>query len=300
MGLGVAQIGWSGAGIAAATRLATAAGTLSAGSLGAGIALPQPPPVRTAWRIAAVRRHVLAAAAFRRLGLPALVSVEAGALGEGVPAQPLLVGPAQLLELPCGTVLPAAALVDGTSVRRVVTDAVLVEPRPPAQLAVRADGSRLVAAGAIPVGPTGEPSAGVLAGHLDAADRDGVVGWARDPAAACRPARLAITIDGVEVAVCDALLPRPDLLRDPEAGIEQAGCGFAARFGHRLDSCRPHLVEVRSATGSLAGGPVLVDAVAADPIGFDAALALLRAGPGAAATLAACIDHALAVRLRGP
>ena len=132
---------------------------------------------------------------------------------------------------------------------------------------------------------------GPLEGYVDHADRFGLVGWARDPAATARLVPLEVLVSGTVVAQVLADLPRPDLVsRDPARSgpgghsSAMARHGFALRFEPPLPPRRPWLLGVRPVGGgaALPGTPLLLDAAAPTPELFDIALAGLVGGmPGA-------------------
>ncbi len=285
---------WNGEGVGAGTLVATPDGPVPAERLqrggtvlgGGGRAL----------MLTEVHHVALPAAAFRRLGLAPPVRIAAGALGFGMPAAPLLLGPAQCVRLDGGWIT-ADLLVDGREIRRLDDDARMV------LLALADDGS-LMAAGVM-LAPAGAAAArrrasddapavatlrrlagaaptGVLAGYMEHADRAGVTGWALDSAAPDRVVVLEVVVGGRVVAQFPADLPRPDL---PPSGSTQRGSirhGFAWRFAPNLPAGQPWLVEVRRAGGgaSLPGTPLLLDAATATPAAFDIALAGLGEATG--------------------
>jgi hypothetical protein len=300
--------GWRGEGVAEDVPVATPRGMVPAGALAAGDAVLG--PGGAVLRVAQLRREAMAGEAFRRLGLPAPVRIKAGALGLGRPLADIVLGPAQPVRLG-GAAVPAELLVDGGAVRRVVADARLVAPifAGAGPHGWRAGG--LVLAGAATRDPAGRAAAlmslprpaGTLEGHVDFADRAGVLGWARD---ADRPeAVVALEVVALDdptrvLARLAADRPRPDLVR---AGLSAPGeglarHGFAARFATPLPAGRPWLLAVRRAGGEamLPGCPLLVDGAGGTAEGFDLALAGLDAA--AAPFLAALAARAVAARLR--
>ena len=283
---------WSGEGIGAATLVATPDGPIAAerlrrgarvlGAAGAVVALTE-------------ARHItLPAAAFRRLGLPTPVRIAAGALGFGMPAGPLLLGPAQRIRT-AGGWITADLLVDGHGVRHCDDQAqiVLLDAGAPLLIA-----GMLLAPGGIGSTSTAPPEShaagpevamllrladapgaprGLLEGFVDRADRFGVIGWARDSAAPDRIVPLEVIVAGRIAAHVLADRPRPDLARAAAQGRgrEHGRHGFALRFAAPLPADRPWLVEVRRAGGgaALPGTPLLVDAAGASPPRFDISLA---------------------------
>lgn len=298
---------WSGEGFAAATPVATPDGPVPAERLRPGAkVLGEGGRVLT---LTALRRVALPAAMFRRLGLALPVQVAAGALGPGMPAVPLLLGPAQRIRL-AGGWIAADRLVDGLAVRRLSRGVQMVLPG--------LGGGALLAAGLLlaPADGAAMPShrgvtivaevlrrqadaagvpAGALEGFVDHADRRGLVGWARDPAVPERVVALEVVAGGTVVATALADRPRPDLVRDGPGGRE-ARYGFAVRLDAPLPATRPWLVEVRRAGGgaTLPGTPLLLDAATAEPERFDLALAGLGEGEAERSFLAAMLAAARA------
>lgn len=313
---------WNGEGVGAGTLVATPDGPVPAERLQRGGTVLG--DSGRALMLTEVHHVALPAAAFRRLGLAPPVRIAAGALGFGMPAAPLLLGPAQCVRLDGGWIT-ADLLVDGREIRRLDDDARMV-------LLALGDGS-LMAAGVM-LAPAGAAAAqhlgvdaaqavatlrrlagaaptGAMAGYVEHADRAGVTGWALDSAAPDRVVVLEVVVGGRVVAQFPADLPRPDL---PPSGSIQRGSiqrgsirhGFAWRFAPNLPAGQPWLVEVRRAGGgaSLPGTPLLLDAATATPAAFDIALAGLGEAAGLGETagdmhfLAQLIENAANARPR--
>lgn len=303
---------WNGEGVGAGTLVATPDGPVPAERLqrggkvlgGSGRTLT----------LTELRHVTLSAVAFRRLGLAPPVQIAPGALGFGMPAATLLLGPAQRIRL-AGGWIAADLLVDGLDVRRRDGDARMV-------LLALADDAPLMAAGVmlapasasaarpLPMerGPAtaallrqagaARMPAGALAGHVDHADRTGVTGWALDTAVPDRVVALEVVVAGAVVAQVLADQPRPDLARNTRAGL--ARHGFTWAFSHPLPAGRSWLIDVRRAGGgaALPGTPLLLDAAAAAPERFDIALAGLADGPCEVQFLAQLIENATRSRRR--
>jgi hypothetical protein len=242
-------------------------------------------PGGQAVRVEAVRHLALPAAAHRRLGLPAPVLVEAGALGFGQPAQDLVLGPAQCLRLD-GAWVPAFLLAGLPGVRLLEQGAALVLLRCAGGAGVMVSGVMLASAGTAPASGTAAVPAllrlagGIRAmdGFVDHADRHGVAGWAIDPAARDRVLALEVVCGEEVLAQGLADRPRPDLVQAGTGG-RLGRHGFALRFPRPLPPGRPWMLFVRGAGGGpvLPGCPLLVDAAVAEPGRFDVALAGLAA-----------------------
>jgi hypothetical protein len=294
---------WSGEGIGGATPVATPDGPVPAERLRhGGQVLGDGGRVLT---LTGLRRIGLPATVFRRLGLAAPVQIAAGALGPGMPTAPLLLGPAQRIRL-AGGWIAAGQLVDGLGVRHLArgVQMVLIEH---AGGAVQAAGLMLAPAGRKPAPPDPGAEAAVLLrqadgaevpaaapeGYVDHADRFGLVGWARDPAAPARVLPLEVVAGGAVVGRMLADQPRPDLGRD-------ARHGFALRFATPLPAGRPWLVGVRRADSRtlLPGTPLLIDAAATAPEGFDIALAGLGEDAAALRFLADLLTNTAGARRR--
>ncbi len=309
---------WSGEGVGAGTLVATPDGPVPAERLQrGGTVLGES---GRALMLTEVHHVALPAAAFRRLGLAPPVRIAAGALGFGMPAAPLLLGPAQCVRLDGGWIA-ADLLVDGWEIRHLDDDARMV-------LLALGDDASLLAAGVMlaPASSTAAPRlasdaaptvatlrrlagaapTGALAGYVEHADRAGVTGWALDCAAPDRVVALEVVVGGRVVAQFPADLPRRDL---PSSDSTQQGSirhGFAWRFAPNLPAGRAWLVEVRRAGGgaSLSGTPLLLDAATATPAAFDIALAGLGEAVGLGAAggdmhfLAQLIENAANARPR--
>lgn len=279
--------------------VATPQGPLAAGRLQPGAEVIG--PGGQAVRLEAVRHLALPAAAHRRLGLPAPVLVEAGALGFGQPAQDLVLGPAQCLRLD-GAWLPAFLLAGLPGVRLLEQGAGLVLLRCADGAAMMVAGTMLASTGTAPA--SGEASVpvllrlggggGKLDGFVDHADRHGVAGWAIDPGAPDRVLALEVVCGEEVLAQGLADRPRPDLVQ-AGAGGRLGRHGFALRFARPLSPGRAWMLCVRGAGGGpvLSGSPLLVDAAVAAPGRFDIALAGLPADAGSVAFLASLVRLAL-------
>jgi hypothetical protein len=291
---------WRGEGVSADARVATPRGPVPVSALRVG------DDVLAAdggtLRVVALRCEPLAGIAFRRLGMVAPVRLASGALGLGRPRQELVLGPAQPVRLG-GVALPADLLLDGVTATRVEEDVRLVAPV--------FDRAGAWLAGGLALGGPAETRpdavaeallhlsrpAGRLEGHVDFADRAGVLGWARDAARPQGVVVLEVVADGQVIARAPADRPRPDLVREG-LGAAQARHGFALRFPRPLASGRAWLLEVRRAGSgmTLPGSPVLVDGAGGEALRFDTALAALPAQ--AAEMLAQVTDRAVAARFR--
>jgi hypothetical protein len=288
---------WSGEGVGAEMTVATPQGLVAAGRLQPGMAVIGPGGAETV--LDSVRHLALPAAALRRLGLAAPVRVAAGALGQGLPAQDLVLGPAQCLLLD-GAWVPGFLLAGLPRVQLLEQGAALVLLRGAGGMMV--SGATLAPAGTRPSG--GEalvPAmlrlggvAGALGGFVEHADRRGVAGWAVDPAARDRVVAVEAVCDGVVLARGLADRPRPDLV-ESGAGGRLGRHGFALRFARPLAPGRAWMLTVRGAEGgaTLRGCPALVDALAPDPARFDAALAGLPADAASVEFLAGLIRTVL-------
>ena len=290
---------WSGEGVGADMRVATPVGPVAAGRLqpGAEVIGPGGEPVR----VEAVRHLALPAAAHRRLGLPAPVLVEAGALGFGQPAQDLVLGPAQCLRLD-GAWVPAFLLAGLPGVRLLEQGAPLVLLRCAHGAGMMVVGAMLASAGTAPAsGEAAVPALLRLAGgerpmdgFVDHADRHGVAGWAIDPGARDRVLALEVACGEEVLARGLADRPRPDLVQNGTGG-RLGRHGFALRFARPLAPGRAWMLFVRGAGGgaTLSGSPLLVDAAVAEPGRFDVALAGLAADAGSVDFLAGLVRRAL-------
>ena len=280
-------------------RVATPMGPVAAGRLqpGAEVIAPGGAPVR----LEAVRHLALPAAAHRRLGLPAPVLVEAGALGFGQPAQDLVLGPAQCLRLD-GAWVPAFLLAGLPGVRLLEQGAPLVLLRCAHGAGMMVAGAMLASAGTVPAsGEAAVPALLRLAGgerpmdgFVDHADRHGVAGWAIDPGARDRVLALEVVCGEEVLARGLADRPRPDLVQNGTGG-RLGRHGFALRFARPLAPGRAWMLFVRGAGGgaTLSGSPLLVDAAVAEPGRFDVALAGLPADAGSVDFLASLVRLAL-------
>ncbi len=315
----VAPLLWDGQGVAAGAPVATTVGPKAAGRLRPGDRLLGAGGVPVT--LAGLRRVHLAGEAFRRLGLPAPVLIAPGALGFGRPSTPLLVGPAQLMRL-SGTWVAADLLVDGRRIRHA--------DQPIDAVALELDGNGAFLAAGTPLGSAmrdaGRPDAarvaavllrlaqangscGALEGHVDHADRFGVIGWARHSRLPDAAVPLEIAAGGQVVAHAIADMPRDDLVRGGGAGRVSgtARHGFAVRFATPLPAGRAWLLEIRRAgSGSalpgsiLPGSPVLVDAAGSAAEDFEVALAGVAAVGDAPEVLASLLDAAVQARHAAP
>lgn len=283
---------WSGEGVGADMKVATPQGMVPAGRLQPGAEVIGPGGAVA--RLEAVRHLALPAAAHRRLGLAAPVQIAAGALGFGVPAQDLVLGPAQCLRLD-GAWVPGSLLVGLPGVRVLEQGAPLVLLRCADGLGMMVGGAVAGSAGTAPAaGAAAVPAllrlggtVGALAGFVEHADRWGAVGWAVDPAAPDRVVAVEAVCGETVLAQGLADRPRPDLVQSG-AGGRLGRHGFALRFARPLAPGRAWMVSVRGAGGGavLRGCPALIDALAPDPGRFDIALAGLPADEGTVAFLA--------------
>ena len=96
------------------------------------------------------------------------------------------------------------------------------------------------------------PTATTLRGFLDTANRDGLTGWARDPAAPSERITLRILVNGIEVGDLRADEMRPDLVR---AGEGDGAHAFRFAFPTPLPSERRHVIEAVGPDGSRLSGP---------------------------------------------
>jgi hypothetical protein len=302
---------WDGRGIGADTMLTTPFGPVPAGRLRPGDRVLGPGGVVQA--LTRVLRIDLPGAAFRRLGLPRPVGIAAGALGFGMPAGPLVVGPAQCVRLDGGWIR-ADVLVDQRAIRPVEAGLAMV--------ALRHDGAGPVLAAGVPVDFGGEAGPDVAAavasllrigasarrrpeidGYVDIADRTALHGWAIDRSRPGCVVPLEVLVDGAVVAQAITDLPRPDLGGVGSGGEELGGWalhGFAVRFPAPLSAGRRWMVEVRHAGGgpALPGTPLVFDAAAGSAMRFDTALAALGSDAAAAATLAGIVEAGAGRRRR--
>lgn len=311
---------WDGRGIGAETMLATPFGPVPAGRLRPGDRVLGPGGVVQA--LTRVLRIDLPGAAFRRLGLPRPVGIAAGALGFGMPAGPLVVGPAQCVRLDGGWIR-ADVLVDHRAIRPVEAGLAMV--------ALRHDGAGAVLAAGVPVDVGGDAGPDVAAtvasllrlagasarrrpeidGYVDIADRTALHGWAIDRSRPGCVVPLEVLVDGAVVARAITDLPRPDLGGAGSGGEGPGGeglggeglggralHGFAVRFPAPLSAGRRWMVEVRHAGGgpALPGTPLVFDAAVGSAMRFDTALAAL--GNDAAATLAGIVEAGAGRRRR--
>jgi len=291
---------WAGQGIAADTPVATPSGPVAAGRLRPGDRVLD--AAGRAVAVTGVHRVGLAAGTFRRLGLPAPVLVAPGVLGFGRPAAALLLGPAQTLRL-AGAWITADLLVDGRGIVQADQAITAVELALPAATAFLAAGVPLGPAGTRATtgaddriaaallrqaaafgggggeggGGGGGGGGGALQGHLDHADRFGMVGWARYADLPLAVVPLEIAAEGRVIAHAIADRPRPDLVTDGEAGATSvvARHGFTLRFATPLPAGRAWLMQVRRAGGGmeLPGSPLLIDTAGSTVEDFETALA---------------------------
>jgi hypothetical protein len=305
---------WNGTGIAAGTPVATPDGPVSAEQLHRGsLVLGAGGQVL---ELSALRHLALPPAIFRRLGFAPPVRIAAGALGSGVPTQPLVLGPAQFIHLAGGWVA-AGQLEDGDGVRRLDGGVLMVLPGHCGNLPIVAAGALLAPAGAalhrLDTGPAiatllrqaPAAHASPLRGFVDHADRFGVVGWALD---SCTPERLVpLEVWTGERVVARGLAdrPRPDLPSDLPRGLHAGGVasarhGFELRFATPLPAGRVWMIDVRRAGGgpSLPGTPLLLDSFATAPDHFDIALGGLGGESRDLAFLAGLIAAAPGARHR--
>ena len=291
---------WRGEGVAEDAPVATPRGHVAAGALHVGDQVLATDGGTL--RLVELRREALAGIAFQRLGMVAPVRLAQGALGLGRPRQDLVLGPAQTVRLG-GVAVPADLLLDGVTATRVVADVRLVAPAFDREAAWLAGGVALGGAAETRAEALAEAllhlprPAGRLEGHVDFADRAGVLGWARDSARPQGVVVLEVVADGQVIARVPADQPRPDLEREG-LGEAQARHGFAVRFPRPLAAGRAWLLEVRRAGSGvpLPGSPVLVDSAGSEPLRFDTALAALP--ERAAEALAWTADRAVAARFR--
>lgn len=279
--------------------VATPQGMVPAGRLQPGAEVIG--PGGTVARVEAVRHLALPAAAHRRLGLAVPVLVSAGALGFGLPAQDLVLGPAQCLRLD-GAWVPGFLLAGLPGVRLVEQGAALAVLRCAGGAGFMAGGAVLGSAGTAPAdGAAAVPgllrlggAGGALGGFVEHADRWGASGWAMDPAAQDRVVAVEAVCGDTVLAQGLADRPRPDLVQSGTGG-RLGRHGFALRFARPLAPGRAWMVSVRAAGGGtvLRGCPALVDALAPDPGRFDIALAGLPADAASVDFLAELVEKAL-------
>lgn len=135
-----------------------------------------------------------------------------------------------------------------------------------------------------------------LAGLLERADRSGLGGWARDPAAPERPVLLDILLDGTPAARLEAAQFRPDLTA---SGI--GNHAFSLRFPPDLRAREVAVVEAatgRPLPGSPASLPPAPEDAAADAL--LAAARVAAESPAEAQALAADLADRLAASLARP
>jgi hypothetical protein len=194
------------------------------------------------------------------------VRIAAGALGDGLPADDVVVAPGQSIAFDRLTA-KAAALVNGVTVVRVAPAEGVTLIRPSSTLTLMAEGLML------PNGRACRPSAGAeaqlrvarragitpgaLRGNLEQATSRGVAGWALDTAHPATAVALEVVADGTVVACGLADIQRPDL---EMAGLGDGRCGFRLRFSRALPAGRPQLLHVRRVLdgAALPGSPLLL------------------------------------------
>jgi glycosyltransferase involved in cell wall biosynthesis len=141
------------------------------------------------------------------------------------------------------------------------------------------------------------PEAGPLHGLLERAERDGIGGWARDPAAPDVPLELDILLDGAHATRITACLPRPDL---DESGIGPHA--FVLRFPKGMRA--QEVAVLRAGTGQhVPGSPKRLpdSGEAPDPAqALEAAALAASEDQAEAATLAADLADRLAASLARP
>ncbi|HEY0421086.1 MAG TPA: Hint domain-containing protein, partial [Acetobacteraceae bacterium] len=281
-------------GFAQGTRLATPAGPVAAELLLPGDHLLSATGV--ARRILRTERQVLVAGALRLEEEERPVHIEPGALGGGLPREGLVLAPAQAVLLD-GMAVAAASLVNGASIRRLPAGAPAtlfrLQTGGPDDVVAAGVTCRLARVGArVPVAAHLRLRAlagqrpGNLLGHIDAADRRGVSGWATDSDHPQAPVLLEV--------LCGRSVLGAVLADQPRSDMDGARRGFAFRFRPPLAPRAAHLVSVRRAgdAAALPGGLVLLPSLPPG-LDLDAALAAAPADATALAGLIAGISSAL-------
>lgn len=144
--------------------------------------------------------------------------------------------------------------------------------------------------------PSTAPTQGAIEGLVERADRGGIGGWARDPAAPGVKVALDILLDGVFATRIEAAQFRPDL-----DASGHGACAFTLRFPNNLDASE--VAVLHAASGEhLPGSPIrLPPPGTADPAAGLLAAALAAAEtPGEAEALAADLADRLAASLARP
>ena len=311
-GTGGASLAAMPVGVAAGTRVATPGGQVAVDQLRTGDALD------TAQRVVAIPRRTLTAEVLAHEPDARPVHIAAGALGDGVPASPLLLAPGQLV-LIAGDAIPAAALVNGESITRAaptasVTYVGLRLDAPP--LHFLAEG---VSCGDIGLRPASLAAIararqeldarlthGQLSGHLATVGHAGAYGWLLDEAHPSARIMIELSVNGAVLGRALADRRRPDLLM---AGIGDGHCGFDLQLHPPLPVGRSHVLRLRRADdgADLPGSPLLLSAAAGEP----AALAVALESETAAAStdagredlarfLARRLDRLLQTRMERP
>lgn len=287
-GVGGASLAALPVGVAAGTRVATAAGPVAVEELRPGDFLP------SGQRVVGLTRRTLNAEALARDADARPVHLAAGALADGVPDCALLLAPGQLV-LIGGHAVPAAALVNGVSVTRVPAEAAVTF------FAVQLDGpAGFLAAGVACDGPGRRPAAaaaiaavrrelalrcglrhGELSGNVADASLAGAAGWTMDPTHPSARVVVELVAGGAVVGHALADRRRSDLIM---GGVGDGHCGFALHLHHKLPASRSHLLQLRRQGdgADLPGSPVLLPRPAGEPADFAAALAAETAAAASA------------------
>jgi hypothetical protein len=278
-GTGGASLAAIPTGVVAGTRIATQSGAQPVEDLRAGDLLA------SGHRVIATSRRSLDADALARDADARPVHIGVGALADGLPARALVVAPAQLLRID-GEAVPAAALVNGTSITRSRTAGAVTYVRlrldaPACFIAegVACDGFDRRAGNVSAIArvrratePRSEVAQGVLDGDVAEFDRCYARGWALDK---MHPASVRVVLEfaigGKVVGHALADVRRPDL---EMAGLGDGRCGFSARLSPPLAAGRHAIVEVRRVGDGAAmpRTPFLLLAPSAGPATFECAL----------------------------
>jgi len=316
-GAGGATLTATPSGLAAGTRIATPAGEVAAEELRAGDLVLA--AAGTQVRVAAVGRRTLAPDALARDADLRPVRLAAGAIAERVPRRDLLLAPGQLLVID-GVALPAAALVNGVSITRVLSGGAVTYVRIGvddadallADAAAVAGFGRRAAAGSALAGVRRKLEAriglvrGKLMGNVATTDHAGATGWALDEAHPGAPVAVEFVARGAVVAHALAELRRPDLAM---AGVGEGRCGFVVRLRRPLPAGRDHLLQVRRVGdgADVPGSPLLLPRAAGTAADCDAALQHATAAASTqparddlAAFLAGQLDRLLQARAGRP
>jgi hypothetical protein len=282
-GAGGASLAADISGLVAGTQVATPGGAVPVETLRPGdmVLTRAGPPAR----VTRIARRAMAAETLAQVPVARAVRLRANALGHLLPRRTLLLAPGQMVMVR-DVAAPAAALVNGISIRRsaaaaglvyigvrldtplAIRGAILAEGLACATTLLCCDSDAVLTlraglaelAGLLP---------GPLEGNIARLDRGGAEGWVMDKSHPDLPVALEIVVDGEVVARTLADRRRPDL---EMAGL--GNCGFTVQLKRTLTAERDYVVRLRRIDdgADVPGSPLLLPAARGDVIAFDAGL----------------------------